>query len=215
MLRRALSPLLYFTFTIALLAMYFPVAKLGCAARLPWQTDCSKYTVPMFSEDGLGEWLQFVVLLLMVGVSVWQARHSTIKYFWYLVGLAAFFVAAEEISWGQRIFDLEWAALQEHNHQNETNLHNLLPLYGNTHPYWIVAVLGVIGGLFAAFQNRILGESTRMKGLTLAATSAIMAALYAGLEPEANAYFYEYSELWIYATGLWLCAHFRLYSRLP
>lgn len=43
-----------------------------------------------------------------------------------LVAVVLFFGAGEEISWGQRIFDLETPeSLARHNKQGETNLHNL------------------------------------------------------------------------------------------
>jgi hypothetical protein len=43
------------------------------------------------------------------------------------IGIACFFVAGEEISWGQRIFNLESGVFFEtHNAQYETNFHNLV-----------------------------------------------------------------------------------------
>lgn len=45
---------------------------------------------------------------------------------WTLLALLFFFAAGEEISWGQRIFGLQSSEFfQQHNKQEETNLHNL------------------------------------------------------------------------------------------
>lgn len=45
---------------------------------------------------------------------------------WSLIGVVAIFIAGEEISWGQRIFDIETpASIYEHNLQREITLHNL------------------------------------------------------------------------------------------
>jgi hypothetical protein len=44
-----------------------------------------------------------------------------------LIGLGSFFVCGEEISWGQRIFNFKTSAyFQEHNSQDEENIHNLV-----------------------------------------------------------------------------------------
>ena len=52
----------------------------------------------------------------------WRAGAGTL-----LLGLLFFFGAGEEISWGQRLFDLESPDFfQEHNVKGETNLHNLV-----------------------------------------------------------------------------------------
>jgi hypothetical protein len=50
----------------------------------------------------------------------------------FLIGwvVAAFFVGAEEISWGQRIFGIKTpAAISELNYQNEITLHNMQFMY--------------------------------------------------------------------------------------
>lgn len=212
MIRRWAWILSYLIFTFALLGIYFPVANKGCAALHPWQPECPDYMGPLFSEDGFGEWLQFHVLLLLAGVAVWQGLrlpHRLGRVLWYVFAFAAALVALEEISWGQRLFDWRWEALQALNRQNETNLHNLLPLYDNERPYWVCAAGGIALGLFAALRGRLLGRDARARGLVLAFCSAIMLFLYLTLENAAHAYFFEYSELWIYATGLWLAAGVR------
>ncbi|MDY0098840.1 MAG: hypothetical protein RBR81_06535 [Bacteroidales bacterium] len=46
---------------------------------------------------------------------------------WILLAILFFFAAGDEISWGQRIFNIESGDFfKQHNKQSETNLHNLV-----------------------------------------------------------------------------------------
>jgi predicted membrane channel-forming protein YqfA (hemolysin III family) len=83
-------------------------------------------------EDGPIEWLTVFVLLACAGVCFWRVFHlrkKKAKLFLSmtcLLGLLFVFFAGEEISWGQRIFNIEtpeW--FEKKNAQKETNLHNL------------------------------------------------------------------------------------------
>ncbi len=84
-------------------------------------------------EDGIAEWLTVAGLLL--GSLVCFSRFIRLfrkKSKWFLLvtlclGLFLFFAAGEEISWGQRILGIETPEyFQQHNAQQETNLHNLI-----------------------------------------------------------------------------------------
>ncbi len=83
-------------------------------------------------EDGLIQWLQVVALIITMclcfrRVLFLRKNKSTIFLAATLMlGLLFLFAVGEEISWGQRLFNIqssEW--FQEHNAQEETNLHNL------------------------------------------------------------------------------------------
>ena len=81
-------------------------------------------------EDGALEWGTFWGFLAASGVAVWGAvrqwRAGPLP--WCFVGLAlfCFFVAMEEISWGQRVFAYRPPAyFLEHNFQQELNVHNV------------------------------------------------------------------------------------------
>jgi hypothetical protein len=104
----------------------------------------------LMAEDGVLEWLQFLLILatslayFALAARLWRRQRR-----WALLSLAAalgaFFVAGEEIAWGQRVFG--WgtpAALEAVNYQQETTLHNI----GNMHAVSIYAVM--LGGLAAA-----------------------------------------------------------------
>lgn len=84
-------------------------------------------------EDGIVEWL--TVLGLLMGSFLCFSRIITLRKersVWFccctlILGLFLFFAAGEEISWGQRIFNIKSSAyFVKNNAQGETNLHNLI-----------------------------------------------------------------------------------------
>ena len=84
-------------------------------------------------EDGVAEWLTVAGLLLGSIVCFYRVgRLMKTRSKWFLfvtfgLGLFLFFAAGEEISWGQRIFGISTPEyFQQHNAQQETNLHNLV-----------------------------------------------------------------------------------------
>lgn len=83
-------------------------------------------------EDGFIENLTIVPLLLVFiyGLKIFFSTKKEswkFKMIWLFIALFSFFVAGEEISWGQRIFQIETPEFfKENNAQNETNIHNLM-----------------------------------------------------------------------------------------
>ena len=81
-------------------------------------------------EDGPLEWLQFAAYLgafLCACVVLWRRRNAGLTKTWFIwLGLAliCFFVAGEEISWGERVFGIGADSLRHINAQGESNLHN-------------------------------------------------------------------------------------------
>lgn len=88
---------------------------------------------PLVQEDGLVENLTALFLFgaSMVGLyRVFEYRKMK-KPLWVLtaalIAILFFFAAGEEISWGQRIFNIQSSEFfLEHNKQAETNLHNMI-----------------------------------------------------------------------------------------
>lgn len=85
------------------------------------------------AEDNAVEWVTTIMLLCISILCI--ARLFTIskgKTMTWKIGVFAFaivffFGAGEEISWGQRVFNIESSAFfMENNAQKETNLHNLV-----------------------------------------------------------------------------------------
>jgi len=84
-------------------------------------------------EDGFTEWSTVIVLIIGIFVCfrrVWllkDQRAVTFLFMTTLLGLFFFFGAGEEISWGQRLFNIESSEFfSENNAQGEMNLHNLV-----------------------------------------------------------------------------------------
>lgn len=99
-------------------------------------------------EDLVGEWAQVFLfsatMLLSLKVACYRSQY---RIFFAVLALACFYVVGEEISWGQRIFDISTPEFfKEHNLQNETNLHNFLTGPINT---WTKQILefGIAAGL--------------------------------------------------------------------
>jgi hypothetical protein len=106
-------------------------------------------------EDGWAEWATFCAFALAAGLAVhalWRTRAAGRLHSMALVGLALFclFVAGEEISWGQRLLGFRPAALfLENNHQQESNLHNLLK--GIFETRWMVFLVAAAYGVVAPY----------------------------------------------------------------
>lgn len=77
-------------------------------------------------EDLVGEWTQVFLFAATMLLSIRVACYkSSYRLFFAVLALACFYVIGEEISWGQRIFNLTTPDFfLTHNLQNETNLHN-------------------------------------------------------------------------------------------
>lgn len=103
------------------------------------------------AEDSLVEWGTVVCYLVALGIAAalvprWWRRGLTLTAAAYvLLCLGFFFIAGEEISWGQRILGFEGPeALVVANVQDEANLHNLLDRYG-LHGLYIVVGIWAVG----------------------------------------------------------------------
>ena len=99
------------------------------ASRIDQQWFEEVYTV----EDGLLENFTLVPLLVAIVVIIRYLRRVAayrsrmFRATLVIAALFSFFVAGEEISWGQRVLDIESSEFfLENNAQKETNLHNLV-----------------------------------------------------------------------------------------
>ena len=89
----------------------------------------------LVNEDGILEWAEVVgyagasLLGLLLAWRLSRQGRRVDALLFLLFGLAIFFIAGEEISWGQRLFDVETPAeLSEINAQQETTVHNISAL---------------------------------------------------------------------------------------
>ncbi len=92
-----------------------------------------RYNYHLFvAEDGPIEYAQFVFFLLagflalITSFNLFKKRSTLLALGYFFVSLGLFFVSFEEISWGQRILEIETpSAIAERNVQNELTVHNL------------------------------------------------------------------------------------------
>ncbi|MBW7955363.1 hypothetical protein H3C66_01380 [Patescibacteria group bacterium] len=103
-------------------------------------------------EDGLIEWVTSLLFFgsaaLSLGVGLrFLTQSKVISGAFLFLAVCCFFVAGEEISWGQRVFSLQSPEyFLEENVQKEITLHNLEPFQNAmTTGYILVGLLGVIG----------------------------------------------------------------------
>jgi len=107
-------------------------------------------------EDGPVEWLQFMGYLgaacCSAGCYVRTLRKGLLKQWiwWLLIALFCFYVAGEEISWGERVTGLGSDYLRNINAQGEFNFHNLEGIQNYLHASFIVSgvFLGWLGWRF-------------------------------------------------------------------
>ena len=118
------------TFNAFLLGFAFVLLVLGAALSF---INHDFFVAHFVVEDGPTEWMTFFILLASAVLCFsrwWHApaeQPSSYRAVLLLLTLLFVFGAGEEISWGQRIFDIQSNEFfLEHNAQNETNLHNLM-----------------------------------------------------------------------------------------
>ncbi len=117
------------------------------------------------NEDGFLEWVTFwaagVATLIVAFVAI-RARSIILA----VVAAALCFFAGEEISWGQRVFGFVTPeTLSSLNHQQETNLHNLIRVlsFGYLIFFTLTAfiVLEIKGFLGSSIVSRLIRQDER------------------------------------------------------
>jgi hypothetical protein len=105
----------------------------------------------LLREDNVLEWSQFIAYFISSLLAMWIAiefarvrkRQLSLSYLVVFFGL--FFIAIEEISWGQRIFGLQASAFfKDNNMQGEINIHNLkwAQRYLSLYSYIVIGAYG-------------------------------------------------------------------------
>lgn len=114
------------------LFLYIPIVLINLYGLYLSQTDRERYTFQFDQEDHFAEWFSIFLLLLLALVCIYRCVRNIHHNRGHMIAnafyAAAFlFVTGEELSWGQRIFNLEpsdW--ILKHSYQDEINIHNLL-----------------------------------------------------------------------------------------
>lgn len=138
------SSLLYRIFPVLLL-----LGSLICEAVVP---DSEKPV--FFSEEGPHELLQAVFVSIgfcfALGLLL-RVRRTGLRLWFGAAALGCFYVAGEELSWGQHLFGWStpagWDVI---NDQNETNLHNISDWFDQK-PQILLQIGVLVGGLIVPF----------------------------------------------------------------
>ena len=139
------------------LAIALPVSVLAICGALKavLGPEHGAYT-GLVGEDGVVEYATSLFYLGAGCLAVLAARgldlakQKILAWLWTGLAIALWLVSLEEISWGQRLFEVPTPVLLEANVQHEMNLHNL-PLAQRTLHAAYIAV-----GLFGAFAGALL-----------------------------------------------------------
>lgn len=124
----------------------------------------------LLGEDGPVEWFTVLALLAALGYAVavtaraWRASQWRAVLVWTAIAAAALFGAGEEVSWGQRLFDLttpDW--LRSVNRQRELNVHNLVLAGVSINKVVFSYGLGVLAGAYFAVVPALWSWSARAR----------------------------------------------------
>lgn len=122
-------------------------------------------------EDSLIEWGQFLFIALSSIFSFllyrkWYQKHTILGILFFLAAIGFFVIAGEEISWGQRIFNIQTPEeFAKMNSQGEITLHNYGPVFG--YVYRAYALLGFIGAAAWTVKRAITKQlATEYKKIT-------------------------------------------------
>jgi len=141
------------TYVPSLLWLWLPLAYVAATLAL-WMIDEQTFRWWMIDEvTGVSENLTailFLVSAVMAFRLAWSPAAgglTLLRIVAVILGVMFFFVAGEEISWGQHLFGWQtpdWMA--ELNKQRETNLHNMAERALDQKPRAIASILIVLGG---------------------------------------------------------------------
>lgn len=109
--------------------LWIPIVALGVQLILEFTIDGNTLSL-MHSENGPHEIIQALIALAGFIFSTYvllsgKLKKVLLKIWYFLASLGCFYVAGEEVSWGQHLLD--WSTPEfwsEVNDQQETNLHN-------------------------------------------------------------------------------------------
>jgi len=161
--------------TLKYLFAFFPIVFTLALAKLRFAN--FPFYSSLIKEDGLFEYSQSIFFLLASGLFGLMFVKTTDKYliikiFSLVLAIGLFFMAGEEISWGQRLSDLNSPNyFLSHNIQSEITVHNL----GGIQP--LLAWGYFLGGLVIGLISLIWPKLARVLLKTKLLSRKIMAQL--------------------------------------
>jgi len=144
-----LSPILHIVISI------IPFIVVAVFFYFLFYTDIATFNKFLRKENHPVELITFIFLLaaaiagFIFSYDLWKSKDKLVSIFYFIFAFGLFFVAMEEISWGQWFFKFHTPEyLKRVNFQNEFNVHNIEPVFLS---FQILLVLFGIGGIVSVF----------------------------------------------------------------
>jgi hypothetical protein len=186
-----------------------------------------QYTV----EDGLIEWLTVLALISTMVICfyrTWKLRKHAKPLFLimtFLFGLAFLFGAGEEISWGQRLFNVESPEFfKQYNAQGETNLHNTIIndtkinklVFGKGIGLLLLFYMAVFIPLYryrASFKKRVDQFAIPIAtNYQIAAYVITLVIILIGMDHSKKGELLEFSLTWLFLLNFWFPQNAAIYK---
>ncbi len=112
----------------------------------------------LIHEDGIVEYATSIfyfiscIFCIIIGIKFIKSKNNFFALLYLVFSVTFFGIAMEEISWGQRILNLETTEFFSENLQNETTFHNLPILYN------VDNILFPIVGMYCSFSWLFLSK---------------------------------------------------------
>lgn len=153
-------------------------------------------------EDGIFEYIQFfgylmsAVLAFLISKKLSAKRYKTYAILFLILSLFLFFISGEEISWGQRILNIQTPEyIAKNNFQQEITVHNNKNVQPKT--YFLYMLTGLIGA-FGFFLIRLFPKK-------LAQEINI-------LVPHPKLFFYFFAPFAYFFFSLYLSSYYGLFN---
>ena len=146
---------------LKLIIFLFPIVFVICTVLIKSNAP-HYYKVNFWKEDSIIEWLTFIfyfiafIVSCSISISFYRSNLGLFCFMYILLSIGLFFVAMEEISWAQRIFNISTPELLlKDNFQEEMNIHNLkwFPLH----------TLFMVVGFYGAFSRFLIPKKVKNK----------------------------------------------------
>lgn len=114
----------------------------------------------LVAEDSIVEYAQFLLLmgsavLASLSAKIWFVKNKLISFILLMAAFLLALVAAEEISWGQRLLSFDTPAeFAARNTQGELTLHNIDSVFGYVYRGYMI--IGLVGSLLWTVKTRLM-----------------------------------------------------------
>jgi hypothetical protein len=156
---------------IAVSLLVIAIVAVGLISLFINQVEGSFY-FEYVKEDGFVEWMSVFGLLACSSLCFYRFfvlkkyRPNIFLLFLIFQGLVCFFAAGEEMSWGQRLFNIELPDFfEKHNYQKEITVHNLVVKDIDVNRVFFGHYLDIISGFYLLIVPILYRKIKKVKDL--------------------------------------------------